>query len=91
MSKALCPTQISTYASEVLTLDQDAQSVLVKPARPFDLSLENERREALKIEDILKKTLRPYLPAAGLAAPQIGIARRLLSLAGIVQKKTWLL
>jgi len=77
MSKALCPTQISTYASEVLTLDQDAQSVLVKPARPFDLSLENERREALKIEDILKKTLRPYLPAAGLAASQIGIARRL--------------
>lgn len=77
MNKVLYATQVNADAGEILTLDQDAQGVLVKPAPPFDLSLENERREALKIADILKTTLRPFLPAAGLASPQIGIARRL--------------
>ncbi|AIK96478.1 peptide deformylase [Candidatus Odyssella acanthamoebae] len=62
----------TTESITIVTLDQDSEQHLTRVSQ--DMKLEkNGLEEAQKTIPLLKNTLKPLLPAAGLAAPQIGI------------------
>jgi peptide deformylase len=62
--------------AEILTLDKDIAGHLT--TKCLEVKLDNSNRnEITKIISLLKNTLKPLLPAAGLAAPQIGITQRI--------------
>ncbi len=62
------------FSSElkIVTVDSPEHAVLKQPTEPIE---ENEFSLARKIAEKLFQALTPYLPAAGLAAPQIGISK----------------
>ncbi len=62
----------STAVSRIITIDSPQGSVLKKIAEPIKLQ---EFPLAKEIAQALFDSLKPYLPAAGLAAPQIGISK----------------
>ena len=57
---------------EIVTIDSPKKGVLRQKTKPFG---QNELHQAREIADQLIETLEPLMPAAGLAAPQIGISR----------------
>ncbi len=65
-----------TNAAEIVTLDKDTGKYLTSKCQIINLE-NNGLAEAQKTIAILKSTLKPLLPAAGLAAPQIGISQRI--------------
>ncbi len=64
----ICRSESAT----IVTLDYDPQKCLTSPSQDIKLEKTN-LEEAQKTITLLKSTLKPFLPAAGLAAPQIGI------------------
>lgn len=58
----------------IVTIDCPSHDVLKQPTRDFE---DAEWPLAREIAKQLYEALQPYFPAAGLAAPQIGIARSL--------------
>lgn len=61
--------------AEIITLDKDIRGHLT--TRCQSVSLDKNHTEILNTITLLKNTLQPLLPAAGLAAPQIGINQRI--------------
>lgn len=61
-----------SQALEIVTIDSPLQYILKQKTEDI---LEDELAVALDIGDKLLQALKPYAPAAGLAAPQIGINR----------------
>lgn len=59
-------------ALKIVTIDSPEAPCLHAPCREF---AKNEWDEARQIAEDLHASLKPYLPAAGLAAPQIGVSR----------------
>jgi len=59
-------------SAKIVSVDSPHQDVLKKKSEDIQ---ENELHIAQEIADELLETLRPHFPAAGLAAPQIGINR----------------
>ncbi len=57
---------------KIVTLDSPGQAILKQPTEPIN---EKELSLAREIAEKLFLALKPYLPAAGLAAPQIGISK----------------
>lgn len=57
---------------KIVTIDSALQDVLKKKTQDF---LETEFTLAKEISEKLFLALKPYFPAAGLAAPQIGISK----------------
>lgn len=62
--------------AEILTLDKDIAGHLTTKCQEVNLNQSNQS-EITKIISLLKETLKPLLPAAGLAAPQIGITQNI--------------
>lgn len=57
----------------IITLDKDHQNCLTRKSQPLNVSSQKPTFEIIrKLED----TLLPLMPAAGLAAPQIGILKQ---------------
>ncbi len=56
----------------ILTLDADISNILLQKTTDIDLDSNTDMSEALYIIEKLKATIQPLMPAAGLAAPQIG-------------------
>lgn len=66
----------TTYASgEIVTIDKDHRSCLAKICEAIPIT-ETGLEEARKTIEKLKSALAPLMPAAGLAASQIGINER---------------
>lgn len=66
----------TALATHILTLDQDTKGHLTTKCQAIDFTAEG----FVKIKNItsaLQKALKPHLPAAGLAAPQIGLNQRI--------------
>ena len=66
----------SINAAEIVTLDRDPDKQLTTQCQIVNLD-KNGLADAQKIITELKESLRPLMPAAGLAAPQIGINQRI--------------
>lgn len=64
------------FAAQIVTLDKDALGHLTKKSQTVNLDKEGlvAARETIAT---LKETLKPLMPAAGLAAPQIGLNERI--------------
>lgn len=60
-------------AAEIVTLDKDMAGHLTTQCQTVHLENQTEITNTITL---LKNTLKPLLPAAGLAAPQIGINQR---------------
>ena len=65
----------TTNIAQIVTLDKDTEKHLTTKCQA--INLENGLNEAQQTISLLKNTLRPLLPAAGLAAPQIGLNQRI--------------
>lgn len=65
----------NVYPMQIITIDNDRINCLSKKAKPINISSKG-LLEAQKIVDQLKTTLLKLMPAAGLAAPQIGISKQ---------------
>lgn len=61
---------------KIITIDNDPTSCLSTKATPINLD-ENGLKEARQIAKKLNDDLSPLMPAAGLAAPQIGISKQI--------------
>lgn len=57
---------------KIVATDSDVEGVLSRRTRDIE---PDEMALAHEIAHLLKEAIKPYLPAAGLAAPQIGISR----------------
>jgi peptide deformylase len=57
---------------QIVTVDSSNKDVLIQKTKAIE---PNELQLALEIGDKLFQALKPHLPAAGLAAPQIGISK----------------
>lgn len=65
----------TAFATHILTLDQDSKGHLTTKCQELTLTAEGFE-QIHKITEALHKALKPHLPAAGLAAPQIGLTQR---------------
>ena len=72
----LLVTSSNGYAMQIVTIDHDPTHCLATKASPIPMTKEGFV-EATKIVDQMKETLMPLMPAAGLAAPQIGISKQI--------------
>lgn len=66
----------NNISAEIITLDKDVLGHLTTQCQTISLTKANQS-EINHTISLLKNTLKPLLPAAGLAAPQIGIAQRI--------------
>ncbi len=64
------------YAMQIVTIDHDPTNCLATQAAPISITKEG-LADAAKIVAQMKATLIPLMPAAGLAAPQIGISKQI--------------
>lgn len=64
------------HVRAIVTLEDDPKNCLTTKCQEVSLNT-NGLAEAKKTISLLKKTLKPLLPAAGLAAPQIGLNQRI--------------
>lgn len=65
----------TSFAAEIVTLDKDIAGHLTTKCQVVNLDKDGQI-EIAKTIAVLKNTLKPLLPAAGLAAPQIGVNQR---------------
>lgn len=65
-----------SVAAEIVTLDKDIDGHLTTQCQPVTFDKKG-KSEIIQTIAKLKNTLKPLLPAAGLAAPQIGINQRI--------------
>ena len=64
------------YAMKIVTIDNDEANCLSSKAAAVPITKEG-LADAAKIVKQMKKTLLPLMPAAGLAAPQIGASKQI--------------
>ncbi len=69
---SFCNNQTFSKELKIVTVDSTERDVLRKKTENFK---ENEMPWAREIAEKLLQALTPYLPVAGLAAPQIGISK----------------
>lgn len=68
-------TSTEIYAMNIVTIEQDPTNCLSTKAAAIPMTKEG-LADAAKIVNQMKDTLLPLMPAAGLAAPQIGISKQ---------------
>jgi peptide deformylase len=74
---ALFLTQTAQATMNIVTIYDDPTKALSTKASPIELNVQG-LSEAKDIARNLRETLLPLMPAAGLAAPQIGIKKRVV-------------
>ncbi|MEY3197254.1 MAG: hypothetical protein RLZZ59_622 [Pseudomonadota bacterium] len=67
---------IKSFAKPIITLMDNDHNALLEKAAPIEITKDG-LEEARKIDKELRETLSPLMPAAGLAAPQIGISKKI--------------
>ena len=66
----------NVYAMKIVTIDHDPTNCLTTKATAIPMTKDG-LADATKIVKQMEKTLLPLMPAAGLAAPQIGISKQI--------------